>query len=41
VGLEGLTIYKYKIRGRGQGAGAYGEREGQRGFLREKLGVDG
>ena len=25
VGLEGLTIYKYLIRGNGQAAGDYGE----------------
>ncbi len=30
VGLEGLCIYKYKIRGRGQSATDYGEGEGQR-----------
>ena len=30
VGLEGLCIYKYKIRGRGQSAADYGEGEGQR-----------
>ena len=39
VGLEGLTIYKYKIRGRGQGAGMYGEGEGRRGFLHQRMGV--
>ncbi|OAP58453.1 glutamate-5-semialdehyde dehydrogenase [Fonsecaea erecta] len=37
VGLEGLTIYKYKIRGTGQGAGEYGEGEGQRRFLHERI----
>ncbi|KIW89278.1 glutamate-5-semialdehyde dehydrogenase [Cladophialophora bantiana CBS 173.52] len=37
VGLEGLTIYKYKIRGRGQGAGEYGDGEGKRSFLHEKM----
>ncbi|KIW28111.1 glutamate-5-semialdehyde dehydrogenase [Cladophialophora immunda] len=37
VGLEGLTIYKYKIRGTGQGAGEYGEGEGQRRFLHESI----
>ncbi|KIY03021.1 uncharacterized protein Z520_01487 [Fonsecaea multimorphosa CBS 102226] len=37
VGLEGLTIYKYKIRGKGQGAGEYGEGEGQRRFLHERI----
>lgn len=37
VGLEGLTIYKYKIRGTGQVAGAYGEGEGKRQFLHENI----
>lgn len=37
VGLEGLMIYKYKIRGQGQVSAAYGEREGQRAFIHEKL----
>ena len=37
VGLEGLMIYKYKIRGRGHVSVAYGEGEGQRPFLHEKL----
>lgn len=37
VGLEGLMIYKYKIRGHGQVAGAYGEGEGKRQFKHEKL----
>ncbi|KAK4669205.1 glutamate-5-semialdehyde dehydrogenase [Podospora pseudopauciseta] len=35
VGLEGLMIYKYKIRGGGQGAGDYGE--GKRQYLHQKL----
>ncbi|EXJ73522.1 glutamate-5-semialdehyde dehydrogenase [Cladophialophora psammophila CBS 110553] len=37
VGLEGLAIYKYKIRGRGQSAGEYGEGEGKRRFLHQKM----
>lgn len=37
VGLEGLTIYKYKIRGCGQGAGDYGDGEGKRKFKHERL----
>ncbi len=37
VGLEGLMIYKYKIRGRGHVSASYGESEGQRAFLHEKL----
>ncbi|KPI34939.1 putative gamma-glutamyl phosphate [Cyphellophora attinorum] len=37
VGLEGLTIYKYKIRGSGQVAGEYGEGERKRRFLHERL----
>ena len=39
VGLEGLTIYKYKIRGTGQGASDYGEGEGKRMFLHQKMEV--
>lgn len=35
VGLEGLVIYKYQLRGRGQGAGMYGE--GKKTFLHEKI----
>lgn len=35
VGLEGLTIYKYKLRGTGQAAGQYGE--GKRTFKHEPL----
>ncbi|EFQ29185.1 glutamate-5-semialdehyde dehydrogenase [Colletotrichum graminicola] len=37
VGLEGLMIYKYKIRGHGQVSLAYGEGEGQKPFKHEKL----
>lgn len=39
VGLEGLVIYKYKLRGRGQGAGEFGEGGGKRRFLHEKMGT--
>ncbi|KAK5957857.1 glutamate-5-semialdehyde dehydrogenase [Knufia fluminis] len=35
VGLEGLTIYKYKIRGSGQVAGEYGA--GKKAYKHEKL----
>ncbi|EPE09912.1 gamma-glutamyl phosphate reductase [Ophiostoma piceae UAMH 11346] len=35
VGLEGLTIYKYKLRGSGQAAGAYGE--GKKQYKHESL----
>lgn len=37
VGLDGLMIYKYKMRGTGQIAGAYGEGEGKRQFIHESL----
>ncbi|KAL2018840.1 hypothetical protein VTK56DRAFT_329 [Thermocarpiscus australiensis] len=37
VGLEGLVIYKYKLRGRGQVAATYGEGEGRRRFLHQRL----
>ncbi|KAJ3473221.1 hypothetical protein NLG97_g10439 [Lecanicillium saksenae] len=37
VGLEGLTIYKYKIRGDYQATAAYGEGEGKKPFKHEKL----
>jgi len=37
VGLEGLMIYKYKIRGRGQVTASYGEGEGQKAFKHERL----
>lgn len=37
VGLEGLTIYKYKVRGSGQASASYGEGEGQKRFKHENL----
>ncbi|KAH6655518.1 glutamate-5-semialdehyde dehydrogenase [Truncatella angustata] len=37
VGLEGLMIYKYKIRGAGQLTANYGEGEGQKRFKHESL----
>ncbi|KAL6880825.1 gamma-glutamyl phosphate reductase [Trichoderma novae-zelandiae] len=37
VGLDGLTIYKYKIRGDYQPTAAYGEGEGKRPWKHEKL----
>ncbi|KAK4230233.1 putative gamma-glutamyl phosphate reductase [Podospora fimiseda] len=37
VGLEGLMIYKYKIRGRGQISASYGEGEGRKRYLHERL----
>ncbi|RMZ88057.1 hypothetical protein DV736_g4724, partial [Chaetothyriales sp. CBS 134916] len=37
VGLEGLTIYKYKIRGNGHVASEYGEGEGKKGFKHQKI----
>ncbi|POS79462.1 glutamate-5-semialdehyde dehydrogenase [Diaporthe helianthi] len=37
VGLEGLTIYKYKVRGTGQVSAVYGEGEGKKRFLHEKM----
>lgn len=37
VGLEGLCIYKYRIKGTGQVAGDYGEEEGERKFVHERL----
>ncbi|TVY90882.1 putative gamma-glutamyl phosphate reductase [Lachnellula willkommii] len=37
VGLEGLMIYKYKIRGGGQITAEYGEGSGQRSFKHEQL----
>ena len=36
VGLEGLMIYKYKIRGGGHLTASYGEGEGQKKFKHEK-----
>ncbi|KAH6899833.1 Aldehyde/histidinol dehydrogenase [Thelonectria olida] len=37
VGLEGLTIYKYKIRGDYQATASYGEGDGKRPWKHEKL----
>lgn len=37
VGLEGLTIYKYKIRGGGHMSAEYGEGEGQKRYKHESL----
>lgn len=37
VGLDGLMIYKYKIRGQGHTASEFGGGEGQRPFKHEKL----
>ena len=37
VGFEGLTIYKYKIRGDYQATASYGSGEGQRPWKHEKL----
>lgn len=37
VGLEGLMIYKYKLRGTGQVSLAYGEGAGKKPFKHEKL----
>jgi len=37
VGLEGLMIYKYQIRGNGHVTAVYGEGEGQKRFRHEKL----
>ena len=37
VGLDGLTIYKYKVRGSGQVASSYGEAKGQKRFKHEPL----
>lgn len=37
VGLEGLMIYKYKIRGQGHVSAVYGEGEGKRRFKHESL----
>ncbi|KAK5987073.1 putative gamma-glutamyl phosphate reductase [Cladobotryum mycophilum] len=39
VGLEGLTIYKYKIRGNYQPTTGYGEGEGKRPWKHEKLDI--
>ncbi|TRX97199.1 hypothetical protein FHL15_001993 [Xylaria flabelliformis] len=37
VGLEGLMIYKYKIRGEGHVTAVYGEGEGKKRFKHERL----
>ncbi|GAP84658.1 putative glutamate-5-semialdehyde dehydrogenase [Rosellinia necatrix] len=37
VGLEGLMIYKYKIRGQGHITAVYGEGEGKKSFKHERL----
>lgn len=37
VGLEGLMIYKYKLRGCGHITASYGEGEGQKPFKHERL----
>lgn len=37
VGLEGLTIYKYKIRGDYQATAGYGDGEGKKPFKHEKM----
>jgi glutamate-5-semialdehyde dehydrogenase len=37
VGLEGLMIYKYKIRGGGHITASYGEGQGQKSFKHERL----
>ncbi|KAK3499780.1 gamma-glutamyl phosphate reductase [Neurospora hispaniola] len=39
VGLEGLMIYKYKIRGQGHVSAVYGEGEGKKRFKHERLAV--
>ncbi|RFU27938.1 hypothetical protein B7463_g8392, partial [Scytalidium lignicola] len=39
VGLEGLMIYKYKIRGAGHMSASYGEGEGKKKFKHQKLDV--
>lgn len=40
VGLEGLTIYKYKVRGTGQVSSAYGEGENKKSFLHQSMPLD-
>jgi glutamate-5-semialdehyde dehydrogenase len=37
VGLEGLMIYKYKLRGKGQVSAVYGEGEGKKPYLHQRL----
>lgn len=40
VGLDGLTIYKYLVRGNGHGAGDYHEGPGGKSWKHEKLSID-
>ncbi|KAG7288555.1 hypothetical protein NEMBOFW57_004908 [Staphylotrichum longicolle] len=40
VGLEGLMIYKYKLRGQGQVSAVYGEGEGKRRYLHQRLALE-
>jgi len=40
VGLEGLMIYKYKIRGNGQLTATYGQGDGQKPWKHEKMTLD-
>jgi len=41
VGLEGLTIYKYKLRGGGHAAGDYGDAaQGKRPYKHQSLAID-
>ncbi|RMZ78887.1 hypothetical protein DV738_g3649, partial [Chaetothyriales sp. CBS 135597] len=37
VGLEGLTIYKYKVRGHGHVASEYGDGDGKKPFKHQKI----
>ncbi|KAI1773364.1 gamma-glutamyl phosphate reductase [Hypoxylon cercidicola] len=37
VGLDGLLIYKYQVRGRGHVTAAYGDGDGMRSYAHEKL----
>ncbi|KAG6197835.1 hypothetical protein E4U10_007792 [Claviceps purpurea] len=40
VGLEGLTIYKYKVRGDYQATAEYGDGEGKKSWKHEKLSIE-
>lgn len=40
VGLEGLMIYKYKLRGQGQVSAVYGEGEGKKSYLHQRLALE-
>ncbi|KAJ2799054.1 glutamate-5-semialdehyde dehydrogenase [Coemansia helicoidea] len=40
AGLEGLTIYKYRLFGNGQGAGDFGVGPGKHSFLHEDIALD-